>query len=62
MAKRILYTNDEGGVSIVVPAPDNPQTMEELAAAVVPSGKEYKIVDESEIPSDRTFRYAWEMS
>ena len=62
MAKRILYTNDEGGVSIVVPAPDTPQTMEELAAAVVPSGKEYKIVDESEIPSDRTFRDAWEMS
>ena len=35
-------------------------TIEELAAKDVPSGKPYKIVDVSDIPTDRTFRNAWE--
>ena len=34
--------------------------MEELASKDVPSSAPYKIVDISEIPSDRTFRNAWE--
>jgi hypothetical protein len=55
--KRIIYPNDEGGVSIIVPAPG--QTEEQLLMAV-PAGKPYKIVSVDEIPSDRTFRNAWE--
>jgi hypothetical protein len=35
-------------------------TIEELAAKVVPAGKPYQIVDVSDIPTDRTFRDAWE--
>lgn len=35
-------------------------TIEELAEKDVPTGVIYKIVDVSEIPSDRTFRNAWE--
>jgi hypothetical protein len=27
----------------------------------IPEGAQYEIVDESEIPSDRTFRNAWTM-
>ena len=57
--QRIIYPNDEGGVAIVVPAPDNGLTMEQLAAKVVPAGKAYQIVDVADIPSDRTFRNAW---
>ena len=34
--------------------------MEKLVAKVVPEGKKYKIVEESAVPSDRTFRDAWE--
>lgn len=62
MDKRIIYPNDEGGVSIIVPTPEylTEHTIEELAAKDVPTGKPYKIVDISEIPSDRTFRDAWE--
>jgi len=58
MNKRIVYQNEEGGISIIVPA-DCGLTIEEIAAKDVPTGKEYHIVDVSEIPTDRTFRNAW---
>jgi hypothetical protein len=58
MTQRIVYQNDEGGISIIVPA-DCGLTIEEIAAKDVPQGKEYHIVDASEIPTDRTFRNAW---
>ncbi len=61
---RIIYPNDDGGVSIIIPSPEALETMtiEEIAAKDVPAGKPFKIVDVSEIPSDRTFRNAWEYS
>jgi hypothetical protein len=58
--KRIIYPNDEGGVSIIVPAPECNLTIEEIAAKDVPEGKPFKIVDVEDVPSDRTFRNAWE--
>lgn len=60
MNSRIIYPNDDGGVAIIVPAPDCGLTIEEIAAKDVPQGKPYKIVDVADIPSDRTFRNAWE--
>jgi hypothetical protein len=62
MNQRIIYPNDDGGVSILIPSPEYlaEHTIEELAAKDVPAGKEYKIVDVEDIPSDRTFRNAWE--
>lgn len=62
MNQRIIYPNDDGGVSIIVPAPECGLTIEQIAAKDVPTGKPYKIVDVSDIPSDRTFRNAWEYS
>ena len=59
MNKRIVYQNDEGGISIIVPAEECSLTIEEIAAKDVPAGKAYNIVDVSEIPTDRTFRDAW---
>jgi hypothetical protein len=58
MDKRIVYKNDDGSISIIIPA-DCGLTIEEIAAKDVPTGKEYYIVDKSEIPTDRTFRNAW---
>jgi hypothetical protein len=58
--KRIIYPNPNGGVSIIVPADECGLTIEQIAAKDVPAGKPYKIVDASDIPSDRTFRDAWE--
>ena len=62
MNQRVIYPTDEGGVAILIPTPEylETHTIEELAAKDVPAGKPYKIVDVSEIPSDRTFRDAWE--
>jgi len=57
--KRIIYKTDEGGVAIIVPA-DCGLTIEQIAAKDVPTGKVYHIVDVADIPTDRTFREAWE--
>lgn len=62
MDQRIIYPNDDGGVSILIPTPEylETHTIEELAAKDVPEGKPFKIVDVEDIPTDRTFRNAWE--
>ena len=64
MTKRIIYPSDDGGVAIVIPTPEwlaqEGNTMEVLAEMKVPEGTPYKIVDVTDIPSDRTFRNAWE--
>jgi hypothetical protein len=59
MNQRIIYPTDNGGVAVVIPA-DCGLTIDEIAAKDVPEGKPYKIVDVSDIPTDRTFRDAWE--
>ena len=59
MNQRIIYKTDDGGVAVIVPA-DCGLSISEIAAKDVPAGKPYKIVDVSDIPSDRTFRNAWE--
>jgi len=62
MTKRIIYPTDNGGVAIVIPAPEALETMtiEEIAAKDVPEGKPFKIIDTVDVPTDRTFRNAWE--
>lgn len=59
MNSRIIFPNDEGGVSVIIPAAECGLSIEEIAAKDVPAGKPYKIVDVADIPSDRTFRGAW---
>ena len=60
MNQRIIYPTDDGGVAVIVPAPECGLSIEEIAAKDVPAGKDYKIVDVADIPTDRTFRDAWE--
>lgn len=103
MDKRIIYSTENGGVAVVIPAPqarrqvlvseavtktvlvpatdDVPEheethviepavyrdeTDEEflawIAAKDVPQGVEFKIVDVTDIPTDRTYRAAWEFA
>ena len=60
MNSRIIYTTDGGTVAILIPTDECGLILiEEIAAKDVPEGKEYKIVDVSELSSDRTFRNAW---
>jgi hypothetical protein len=58
MDKRIIYQNEEGGVSVIIPA-DCGLTIEQIAAKDVPAGLPYKIVDVADIPTDRSERSAW---
>ena len=58
MTKRIIYSTPEGGVAIVVPTGELP--IEEVARKDVPAGVPYQIIDTADVPSDRTFRAAWE--
>ena len=51
---RIIFQNDSGGVSVIVPTGSV-----ELALKDVPEGVPYEIVDADDIPSDRFFRNAW---
>jgi hypothetical protein len=60
MNSRIIYPTDDGGVAIIIPAAECGLTIEEIAAKNVPAGKPFKIIDAADIPSDRTFRNAWE--
>ena len=60
MTKRIIYSTDDGGIAIIVPVAECGLTIEQIAAKDVPTGKSYKIVDVYDIPTDRTFRNAWE--
>lgn len=56
--KRIIYQNDTGGVAVLIPA-DCGLTIEQIAAKDVPTGKAYKIVDVSDVPTDREWRNEW---
>lgn len=58
--KKIIYPNENGGLCVVIPTPDSSLTVEQIASKDVPSGVPYKIIEDSDVPTDRTFRDAWE--
>ena len=62
---KIVYKQDSG-VAIITPIlteinPDTKvaYTVEEIAKKDVPTGKKYKIINDSDVPTDRSFRNAW---
>ena len=52
---KIIFTNSDGGVSVVHPTGEVP--INELPAKL--GLTDYEIVDDDVIPTDRTFRNAW---
>ena len=63
---KIIYKQDSGVVSIIMPnlneinpATGSAFTIDEIAKKDVPTGKKYKIIDDSDVPTDRSFRDAW---
>jgi hypothetical protein len=60
MNSRIIFPTDDGGVAIIIPAAECGLTIEQIAQKDVPANRPYKIVDAADIPTDRTFRNAWE--
>ena len=63
MEKRIIYPTENGGVAVIIPAPDwlaQPgNSIEKLAQKDVPPGVPYQIVDVSDLPSEPGTRDAW---
>ena len=65
--KAIIYQRSDGGVSIVHPAPNarrkgeaDEQFIERIRQKDVPKdATNVRIVEDSEVPADRTFRNAW---
>lgn len=55
----IVYQKPDGGVAVIIPAPECGMTIEEIAAKDVPTGFPYKIMDTSELPVDRSQRELW---
>ena len=63
---KIIYKQDSGVLAVITPIlteinPDTGSvyTITEIAEKDVPTGKKYKIVEDSDIPSNRDFRNAW---
>ena len=56
---KIIYQQTDGSVAVITPAPNCSLTDAQTAAKDVPTGSAYKIVEDSFVPSDRTFRNAW---
>lgn len=59
---RIIYTNAEGGTSIVTPIIQEGLTLQDIIAKSVPPNTPYAAVEDDEIPTDRTYRNAWEIA
>ena len=68
--KRIVYTRPDGGVSVVVPAPnfvaefpDETAAIASIRAKDVPvDATNVEVIEQAEIPTSRVFRNAWEKS
>ena len=55
---KILYPNPEGGICVLHPTGE--LSIEDICQKDVPAGTPYLIVEDDAIPSDRSFRNAWE--
>ena len=57
---RIIYKNNEGGISVIIPTPEaiEQHGIQAIAIKDVPAGKKFKIVNAADIPSDRSARDA----
>lgn len=58
--QRIVYATPDGGVAVVIPTGE--VSIDHLIGTVVPANTPYKVINASDIPSDRTFRGAWEFT
>ena len=61
--KRIIYKNQDNSIGIITPTQEalSFATIEQIAEKDVPHNLPYWIVNTSDIPTDRTFRNAWEI-
>jgi len=56
---RVIFENADGTVGIIVPAPNSDLSIQEIARKDVPEGLSYAIIEDAEVPSDRSYRNEW---
>ena len=61
MTQVIIYKQDNGVVAIIRPTQEAIALygIEAIAQKDVPAGKPYKIINASEVPTERTYRNTW---
>lgn len=61
---KIIYIQDNGVLAVITPAQwaIDEHGIEAIALKDVPAGKPFKIVQDSDIPTDRSMRNAWTCS
>ena len=61
--KKIIFKNKDNSIGIITPTDEalSFATIEQIAEKDVPHNLPYWIVETSTIPTDRTFRSAWEI-
>jgi hypothetical protein len=59
MNQRIIYPTDDGGIVVIIPAPECGLSVEEIARKDVPAGKPYHIINADQLPQDHVFFNAW---
>jgi hypothetical protein len=60
MNQQIIHPTDNGGVAVIIPAPECGLSIEEIARKDVPAGKPYHIINSDQLPTDDMFFSAWE--
>lgn len=56
----IIFPNDNGGVSVIYPAPEFADQVDTVAAKDVPEGKPYRIIEAALLPSfEARARWRW---
>lgn len=61
MNKCIIYPNKNGGICVIIPAPQEfcQLSIDEIAKKDVEAGAPYLIINHSDLPSDNLFRDSW---
>lgn len=61
MAEVIIYKQNNGVIAVIYPSPEflSENSIQDLAEKDVPTGFPYKIIDITDLPSDRSQRMAW---
>jgi len=60
MDKRIIYPQNNGSITLIIPASECGLSIEEIARKDVPAGVPYRIVNDTDFPEDNTFFNAFE--
>ena len=62
--KRIIFKGLDNTVGVIIPSQEamSKYTLVQIANKDVPYGLQWKIVNTGDVPSDRTFRNAWELA